>query len=326
MNAANVKTGTVHGAYALTGGDLAAMCGADAWKNGAPVFKSTDAAVTCKRCMKTIDRREAERKSMAIAPELLLRAMPVAHEATASEDHPTESDMITDDMPSHMNAITGTVDDGTGGIVTHGWHCGMCKLDSGSMWTVRALMVKDAHDHFCGRDFTPESLPVRVPGALLGEPTQCYCPNDSEWCPNCNGHESNELPGDIERAWDAENAAAERRDIESEYAAEIAEEIVSEIMTDDRLMHLTKKGVFVSQHYMNTMRRIASEREDARAEWRRYQGDVLTASGDGFKIIDDLIAAGKISFTVGDREKRRIRNTCRPSVLKGRKYKASKTR
>lgn len=245
----------------------------------------------------------------------LTRVVTAIRQANASEDHPTESDMITDaDVRSHMSAITGTVDDGAESVVTHGWHCDMCELDSGSVWTVRALMIKDANDHFCGRDFATESLPQRIPGALLGESMDV-----SSWA-------DNGLPGDAERIWDAENAEAERRDIESEYAAEIAEEMIAEIMTDDRLMHLTHKGVFVSQHYVNTMRRIGHDTRDSVMAWRSRQYESRLTMDDDFHVLDMMVEEGTMPYGKADRFKRIIRNTCRPSVIKGRKHKPSKNR
>lgn len=153
--------------------------------------------------------------------------------------------------------------------------------------------------------------------------------------------ETNELPGDIERAWDAENAAAERRDIESEYEAEAEAEkaevdaieaariaaydaklidgLVSDLLSDDRLMWLTPKGVFVSNNYVNTMRRIGEVARVNASGFELRRQHMIDDAPNLFALIDDVFSQGKITFGEADREKRRIRAFCRPSLGSKRK-------
>lgn len=128
-------------------------------------------------------------------------------------------------------------------------------------------------------------------------------------------YSTNELPGDAERAWDAENAAMEAASIRAEYEGEFDD--------DDDVMVKTPR-TFVSMNYLNTMRRIHADRAISRDKWKDRQYGVIADRVNLFALIDSTHAAGKISFGMADREKRKIRNITRPTL--GCKHKPSKSR
>jgi hypothetical protein len=150
--------------------------------------------------------------------------------------------------------------------------------------------------------------------------------------------------GDFDRM----NADAERADLDSENVREFAAEreeamddwhernsvvdyinteldaamIFVEAMSDDRLMTLTSKGVFVSRAYINVMSRIAAMSADRMQLWRAHQADVIRETPNLFALLDAMHREGTITFGKADKEKRKIRNTCRPCL--GVKRKPSK--
>lgn len=242
-----------------------------------------------------VEKIEGSSLSILNAAGLAVRAAILnglnAYEVPASEDHPAMSDMITDpwDAPKLETLDLVPI-----------MKCRRCK-DSGrepGSWREDCTVCK-----------SPDP--------------QCYCSNDSEICPNCNGHE---FRGDAERTYDVENAAAEAADIRAEYEAELMSELVSEILADDALMHLTPKGIFVSGSYMNTMRRLAAVKRSDASGFALQRQHMIDEAPNLFALIDRVLESGEITFGEADREKRRIRAHCRPSVLAGRKHKPSAKR
>lgn len=132
---------------------------------------------------------------------------------------------------------------------------------------------------------------------------------------------TNELPGDAERAWDAENAAMEAASIRAEYEGESVAEFINGVITADDIMVKTPR-TFVSMNYLNTMRRISEDRRVGMARWRTVQQSLIEDRVNLFALIDSVVEAGKIGFGMADREKRKIMNTCRPTI--GVKHKPSK--
>lgn len=89
MNARNAKTGMVHDAWIDVDGNTVPQCG----QGSTAGYEACEADVTCKRCVKIVERRDAERRSMAFAPSLLKSAMPTAYaEDTTTNELPNDAE------------------------------------------------------------------------------------------------------------------------------------------------------------------------------------------------------------------------------------------
>jgi hypothetical protein len=128
---------------------------------------------------------------------------------------------------------------------------------------------------------------------------------------------------DALRTFDVENAAAERRDLESELDRDDAP-IIDRVITDDDLMILTWKNVFISQAYLNTMRRVAEISRDKATLWQDMRREMIRQEVDLFAGMDRSVESGLMTYGQADAWKRKIRTVCRPHI--GPKRKPSKNR
>lgn len=91
----------------------------------------------------------------------------------------------------------------------------------------------------------------------------------------------------------------------------------------DRLMIRTARGVKVNMGYINTMSRIAEHNTARRADHADMRETVTRCyEGGTYGVIDDMVAAGEVSWQRGDKQKRIIRAIIRPTL--GAKRKPSK--
>lgn len=224
------------------------------------------------------------------------------------EDHPTESDMITGARDAWINAREAAIEADNARLAAG--------LDDESVEPeVMEQMRADATD--C--DDCKGDHDAHVPCRIHRDPI-AYSKHVDALMSDVL---TNELPGDAERAWDAENAAMEAASVRDEYEGESVAEIINRVITADDIMIKTDR-TFVSMNYLNTMRRIHADRADRRNRWKTLQATVIADMPNLFELIDAVYAEGKITFKQVDRERRRIRIITRPTL--GSKHKPSKSR
>lgn len=206
---------------------------------------------------------------------------------TTSEDHPTQSDMITDTRDAWINRREAAIEADNARM--------------GAEWDD----VAAGEEHY-------ESL----------NPETNELPYDAE---RIFDMENAALEGaDIRAEYEAEVAEESRNAVVDYMNAELdVAMLIAEIMADDRLMYYTPKGVFVSGNYVETMRRISGERAAKMLEWQATRDEIVAG---GFGHIDRLLDSGTITYGHADRMKRKIRVMARPHIGAKRKPSSSKRR
>lgn len=124
------------------------------------------------------------------------------------------------------------------------------------------------------------------------------------------------------RDFDMMNADMERRDLVSELDRDPM--IIHRTLTDDDIMIMTRKGILVSQAFMNMAYRIRAYNAQHRAAWKQMQEVMASMPTDPFAHADAMVVRGEMTFRQADKSKRILGQIIRPTV--GPKRKPSKHR